>query len=157
MKEIPYGYCHCGCGEKTVLAPLTYKAYKWVKGEPVKFIWVHALYGPRPGRVCPKCKVNEKYYSKSDKTSGYCKQCDAERSARGAEKRRNDGKTKKMNRLASFNLTDTYIKNIIKRGSKTLWAADIPPEMVKFVREYIRLLRLLRKPKLRGEIYVECD
>ena len=37
--DIPYGYCHCGCGRKTNLAPQTQRAKGWVKGEPLK--WIH--------------------------------------------------------------------------------------------------------------------
>jgi len=34
---IPYGYCHCGCGEKTRLAPCTDASKGWKKGEPLRF------------------------------------------------------------------------------------------------------------------------
>lgn len=33
--EIPYGYCHCGCGEKTALSRSNRRGYK--KDEPVRF------------------------------------------------------------------------------------------------------------------------
>lgn len=39
--EIPYGYCQCGCGQLTTLAPFTYKARGWVKGQPLNFIHGH--------------------------------------------------------------------------------------------------------------------
>ena len=38
--EIPYGYCHCGCGQKTSLSK--YKGGGYEKGEPKKFINHHA-------------------------------------------------------------------------------------------------------------------
>jgi hypothetical protein len=41
MTQIPYGHCHCGCGEKTGLAKLTNKRYGHVKGEPVRFVHNH--------------------------------------------------------------------------------------------------------------------
>lgn len=41
MPEIPYGYCHCGCGEKTNLARDTMPKRGMVKGEPNKFIAGH--------------------------------------------------------------------------------------------------------------------
>lgn len=46
---ISYGYCHCGCGEKTSIAKLTNRRYGHVKGEPVKFINGHNVQrkGPR--------------------------------------------------------------------------------------------------------------
>lgn len=35
--SIPFGYCHCGCGQKTTLAKWTRKARGHVKGEPLPF------------------------------------------------------------------------------------------------------------------------
>lgn len=41
-EAVPYGYCHCGCGNKTALAPQTSKSRGWVKGEPIRFLPYHA-------------------------------------------------------------------------------------------------------------------
>ena len=38
---IPEGYCQCGCGGKTKLAPQTNRKLGWVRGEPIKFIVGH--------------------------------------------------------------------------------------------------------------------
>lgn len=38
---IPYGYCHCGCGQKTRLARYTDKRHGHVKGEPVRYLKAH--------------------------------------------------------------------------------------------------------------------
>jgi hypothetical protein len=38
---VPYGYCHCGCGQKTRIAPQTSTARGWVRGEPIRFIQYH--------------------------------------------------------------------------------------------------------------------
>lgn len=40
-KEIPYGYCHCGCGRKTSLAKQSSARDGHVKGEPVRFCSGH--------------------------------------------------------------------------------------------------------------------
>ena len=40
-QEIPYGYCRCGCGEKTNLAPQTWKKAGWIKGNPLRYIRGH--------------------------------------------------------------------------------------------------------------------
>jgi hypothetical protein len=40
-QEIPYGYCHCGCGRKTRPARQTDTRYGWVKGQPVKYLPGH--------------------------------------------------------------------------------------------------------------------
>lgn len=39
--SIPYGYCHCGCGEKTGIAEKSARRDGWVKGEPKRFINHH--------------------------------------------------------------------------------------------------------------------
>jgi hypothetical protein len=39
---VPYGYCHCGCGEKSKLAPRSNTSIGWVVGFPTKFLWGHA-------------------------------------------------------------------------------------------------------------------
>ena len=44
-KEIPYGYCHCGCGQKTNLRPQSYKSLGVKKGEPYKYIKGHQWVG----------------------------------------------------------------------------------------------------------------
>lgn len=49
-QDIPYGYCQCGCGGKTRLAPQTNKAIGWVKGEPIKRIQGHQGGVPQPKR-----------------------------------------------------------------------------------------------------------
>lgn len=40
-QEIPYGYCHCGCGQKTKIASRTSNQKGWIKGKPVRYIWGH--------------------------------------------------------------------------------------------------------------------
>lgn len=39
---IPYGYCHCGCGQRTRIAPVTRKDTGDLKGEPKRFLYGHA-------------------------------------------------------------------------------------------------------------------
>lgn len=39
--EIPYGYCRCGCGQKTRLAPRNLDKLGWVKDQPLRFIRGH--------------------------------------------------------------------------------------------------------------------
>lgn len=43
--EIPYGYCHCGCGEKTNLAK--YGELGYARGEPFRYLVGHGLRGRR--------------------------------------------------------------------------------------------------------------
>lgn len=39
---VPYGYCKCGCGQKTKLSPLTRPKHGWVKGQPLFYIKGHS-------------------------------------------------------------------------------------------------------------------
>lgn len=42
----PFGYCECGCGQKTNIAPCSNRRYGHVKGEPVRFVRGHNRQGP---------------------------------------------------------------------------------------------------------------
>jgi len=44
--EIPYGYCHCGCGQKTNIAKKTRTEDGIVKGQPVLYIVGHSTITP---------------------------------------------------------------------------------------------------------------
>lgn len=54
--EIPYGYCHCGCGGLAPLAKATATRYGHVKGEPVRFI--HNHHGRRARGITLEDSVN---------------------------------------------------------------------------------------------------
>lgn len=41
MTDIPYGFCHCGCGGKTRIAERTHTRFGHFKGEPLRFIFNH--------------------------------------------------------------------------------------------------------------------
>jgi len=41
--EIPYGYCHCGCGQKTAISKASDKRLGYVKGEPKRFVKSHSI------------------------------------------------------------------------------------------------------------------
>lgn len=56
-KRIPYGYCHCGCGQKTRISPYNRPKYGWVKGEPRLYLhnhWQNKHEGvvPNPSGLC---------------------------------------------------------------------------------------------------------
>ena len=38
---IPYGYCHCRCGQKTTVSDTTNTRDGWVKGQPKKYVSGH--------------------------------------------------------------------------------------------------------------------
>lgn len=39
--SIPYGYCHCGCGQKTTVSPFNNSAKGYIKGTPRRFLPGH--------------------------------------------------------------------------------------------------------------------
>lgn len=41
MSEIPYGYCHCGCGKKTLPYTASNRQKGYRKGEPAKYLKGH--------------------------------------------------------------------------------------------------------------------
>lgn len=43
MAETSRGYCQCGCGERTSLAPANNRGKGWVKGEPLPYVRYHSL------------------------------------------------------------------------------------------------------------------
>jgi hypothetical protein len=48
MGEIPHGFCHCGCGQRTSIIPKTYRARGLVKGEPMRYRKGHHFRRPGP-------------------------------------------------------------------------------------------------------------
>lgn len=59
--DIPYGYCHCGCGQKTTVSPRTDARLGYIKGEPVPYRLGHC----NRGRVYRP--VDERFWEKVDK------------------------------------------------------------------------------------------
>lgn len=61
--EIPYGFCHCGCGQKTKLASRSCSKDKMVKGEPLRYIFGHynrvCVEPPNPSGLC-QCGCGQK-------------------------------------------------------------------------------------------------
>ncbi len=66
--QIPEGYCQCGCGRKTTIAPQTCTRNSYIKGKPVRFIKGHATrlryadfpsQDPNPSGLC-QCSCGQK-------------------------------------------------------------------------------------------------
>ena len=63
---IPYGFCHCGCGEKTNLARTTDPKKGWVRHQPIKYVAGHnARKSPVEYVIDPEtgCWVWQRYVS----------------------------------------------------------------------------------------------
>lgn len=58
---IPYGFCHCGCGQETKLAPYNSPRLGWTRGQPIKFINTHHA------KTKP---LSKKFWEKVEKTGG---------------------------------------------------------------------------------------
>lgn len=59
--EIPYGYCHCGCGQLTNIANQSKPSKGTIKGQPNKYLKGHK----------PKGMLSRKSHA----TEGYCIKC----------------------------------------------------------------------------------
>src|SRR5688500_2350046 len=83
--EIPYGYCHCGCGQQTTICARTDRGAHKIKGEPHRYVYGHHKIGKKRGlgetelpcttclKVLPAtsftwCNTHKAYQS-------YCKSC----------------------------------------------------------------------------------
>ena len=45
MTPEPSGFCQCGCGQPTKIAPVSYAGRGWIKGAPFRFLRGHATKG----------------------------------------------------------------------------------------------------------------
>ena len=84
---IPYGYCHCGCGQRTKISPRTDTTWGYVRGEPRRYMVGHNTRLPlihhEPGAMkrCTKCgqllSVDMFFadITRRDGLSHRCKQC----------------------------------------------------------------------------------
>lgn len=57
--SVPYGYCHCGCGEKTSIASHSNREFGHIKGEPVRFVVGHNNRKHRPPADFPRARLCE--------------------------------------------------------------------------------------------------
>lgn len=67
--SVPYGYCHCGCGEKASIAKWTDRHKGWVRGEPKHYLPNHIRRYNGPDYI-----VNERgcwVWQKSLDSNGY--------------------------------------------------------------------------------------
>lgn len=62
-EDIPPGWCQCGCGGKTSLAPKTRPARGQIKGQPMRFIQAHNHRSARR-------PLEDRYWEKVDASAG---------------------------------------------------------------------------------------
>lgn len=119
LDAVDKGYCKCGCGNKTPIAPRNRKSLGWVKGEHLAYIRGHNRIhsgGPTPAIgmkwccTCEKVKPVDDFHKHSratDGRQGQCKVCS--RASTNAYRSRNPERAK-MHRLrhtlkAKFGMT----------------------------------------------------
>ena len=70
--EIPYGYCHCGCGQKTRILIENDTRRGWKKGEPLRFIGCHKKRKNLPDyRYKAACMQNHPHRQQDGRTYEY--------------------------------------------------------------------------------------
>lgn len=96
-QNIPYGYCHCGCGQKTRIVKKSNKSRSWLKGEPMQFAHGHNMRkrapAPQGFKTCAKClethpATTEFFGRETNHPDGFkyiCKSCFKERRAASVE------------------------------------------------------------------------
>lgn len=77
------GFCQCGCGQRTNLAPFNHRKYGWIKGQPLRYLNGHngvprspRLAGddPNPSGLCLcGCGAHTTLATKGSKRSGTIK------------------------------------------------------------------------------------
>jgi hypothetical protein len=70
MQDVPYGYCHCGCGRKTKVSPKTDGGHGYIKGKPRKWIPGHQNRRRPPHLVNPDTGCWEWQGSRNNKGYG---------------------------------------------------------------------------------------
>lgn len=70
MDTIPYGYCHCGCGQRTSIARQSHHFHGWVKGEPMRY--VHGHNGAKTPIPSPEQYRLAREAAYPDISYGYC-------------------------------------------------------------------------------------
>lgn len=73
------GYCHCGCGGKTLLSKRTRKTQGIKRGKPFRFIFNHHIHAPRPGRKKRFCLRNHDTSIVGRTVNNRCRECQRER------------------------------------------------------------------------------
>ena len=59
---IPCGYCLCGCGQRTRLAPQSRAELGWVKGQPIRYVSGHQAKHANENRTYPRVPLAERFW-----------------------------------------------------------------------------------------------
>lgn len=133
--EIPYGYCHCGCGQKTKIIKRNDFSRNKIKGTFEKFVKNH-------NKRKEFCK-NGHFRSVDNITKdGYCKLCKNEYRRNNKGGRQQEYKKRIQD---SINNSNSYIIRLLNNKKIT-----ITPEIIELKRMMIKLSRA-KRAYLKGE------
>ena len=132
MPDIPYGYCRCGCGQKTNLAPNNATKGNLTKGEPLKFIRHHGRKGPTKRPInnglyyCTGCKIEkpvELFSKDKSRPNGYsnkCSECDRTYQAKRRKEKPDHCKAiRKQGRMKAYSISpEQYAALFAKQEGK---------------------------------------
>lgn len=59
--SVPFGYCHCGCGQKTVIAKASQSRSGRVKGQPARYVLGHTMRGAFKDRAEEQAKYKREW------------------------------------------------------------------------------------------------
>lgn len=68
--DIPFGFCHCGCGQSTDIATYTRTSMGIVKGQPYRYLHGHSTRKDAKTVMCPTC--NQSFQIKPSRQQIYC-------------------------------------------------------------------------------------
>lgn len=91
IESIPYGYCHCGCGQKTNIARKSNATYGYVEGEPVRFMRGHRIKRAVVETTCDQCGapiIKDNWQMKAHANHFCSRACAYEFRRIGAEKKK---------------------------------------------------------------------
>jgi len=143
--KIPYGYCHCGCGEKTNIAKCTDKRFNWIKGEPVKYIKGHftrvflkTSEHPAKGKTKQFCKRGHERIAENITSKGQCKLCAVEYEKQRI--RKHDPNYVRKNKEERKQQTAKWAANNKEKlkESKAKWYKDNIEHCKQYRRKYYR-------------------
>lgn len=70
-QPIPYGYCHCGCGQKTRISHVSDASKGWVRGEPRLYLKHHGPHRRARGPASPNWQGDSISYTGAHKRLEY--------------------------------------------------------------------------------------
>lgn len=177
-QNIPYGYCHCGCGQLAPIARYTNTQRGRIKGQPLSFIRNHHFRKVRPApheqRICTNCgqakPLADYYLYKAGRKRGtYYAQCNACKNGKDTARRRADPDrlVKQRERARRYIATHherlagywrkQYAKNPVKAVERARRAEARNPQRTKAMKAVGHEVEAGRFPSARTMVCEHCQ